>query len=46
MKQYDNLDKKLESVMKKNLSGTKASDELIRQTLNRINMEKTHRQSL
>ncbi|MBO7449528.1 MAG: hypothetical protein J6U54_04095 [Clostridiales bacterium] len=40
MKQYDDLDKKLESVMKKNLSGTKASDELIRQTLNRINMEK------
>ena len=40
MKEYDDLDKKLESVMKKNLSGTKASDELIRQTLNRINAEK------
>ena len=41
MKQYDDFDKKLEAVMKKNLQDTHASQDLINKTLLRLGEAKT-----
>ena len=41
MKQYDDFDKKLEAVMKKNLQNTHASQDLINKTLLRLGEEQT-----